>query len=813
MLSHPEITNDRMTMTKKWFSIALFQLLPALLTAHTIKGVVVDQTTRRPLAFVNVTLLETADSSVVTGLVTDKKGEFEIANVPDGMYVLRLSHVGYKQRRIPDLRTDSRRTFLDLGTIPLTETTVNLDDVLVTGQKALFNMSIDRKVYNVDQDVISKSGSASELLQNIPSVEVDLDGNVSLRGSSNVLIMINGKTSPLMGRSRATVLQQMPASSIEKIEVITNPSAKYNPDGASGIINVVLRKNTSLGMNGSVSANAGNRDRYNANVRLNDNPGDFNLYGSYSVRKDNRNRTNSDARRVIDSTAVLRLYDQELYSNAIPLSHMVTLGGDYRFDESNSAGIAGNYFHNGFLRTDHSVTVLRDSNGAATDIFGRDRHDDEFEQEYGLTVNFEHKFPEEDHKLRFEYKVAGQSEGEDNRYTNTFQSPWAPDEYENTRIKPFEAKHELSVDYSEPLPGRSMLETGYAGQFNTYDLDHRGEYFDAVSGVFVSDATKTNRFILDENIQALYATFERSFGSFGVLGGLRAERVTTRSHLVTRDSVISNNYFSFYPTLHLSYRFNEGAELQLSYSRRTRRPEADELNPFPEYQDPRNIQSGNPRLLPEYIHSVELGCKLENDWLSAVPSVYVRSTDNRFTSVTQALNDSTFLTTQQNLSKDRSAGVELIVTASANELLTSHLSGNVYYNEIDASNLGYGSKRSTVTWTGALTVNVTPAPTTMVQVNANYNASRLTPQGERRPSYVVNIGVRQELLEKTLTLVVTLADIFRTVKRETDLDTPSLHQTAINRRDSQILYCGLTYSFGSPPKRSKEEQLKYDNGL
>ena len=217
--------------------------------------------------------------------------------------------------------------------------------------------------------------------------------------------------------------------------------------------------------------------------------------------------------------------------------------------------------------------------------------------------------------------------------------------------------------------------------------------------------------------------------------------------------------------------------------------------------------------MPEYIHSVELGCKFQNDEITILPSIYYRYTYNRFTSVTEVFGDSSY-TTRQNLSNDQSAGVEFITSATFNDLLTSHASVNVFKNTIDASNLGYSSDKSTVTWSGALTVSIHATSSTMLQLNSTYNSARLTPQGEYAPSYVVNIGLRQELIEGKLSLTVTIADLFKTLKRETEVNTSVLKQTMINTRDSRVFSVSLTYNFGAPPKKSqKEESLKYDNGL
>jgi outer membrane cobalamin receptor len=225
------------------------------------------------------------------------------------------------------------------------------------------------------------------------------------------------------------------------------------------------------------------------------------------------------------------------------------------------------------------------------------------------------------------------------------------------------------------------------------------------------------------------------------------------------------------------------------------------------------VQAGNPKLLPEYIHSVEFGCQFQNELISVLPALFYRYTYNRATTVTRFLNDTTLLTTRENLSNDQSGGVELIVSATLGNLLSANWSGNGFYDQIDATNLGYTGRKSIVTWTSAFTCNINLTKSSRIQINSNYNSARLTPQGEFSPSYVVNTGVRQDLMEGKFSLVFTAADIFKTLKRQLDLNIPQLLQTVTNTRDSRIFYLGFTYHFGTPPKKMKEEQLHYDDNI
>jgi outer membrane receptor protein involved in Fe transport len=776
-----------------------------------VTGRVVDGTDGHALEFASVALLRAADSSVVTGSVTDRKGVFVITNVPPGDFLCRVSMMGYTTVYRDAVKVASGRKNVYLDAIALLPSTVPLKGVEVVQETPLMANTIDRRVYNVTEDVLSKSASVSEVLQNVPSVEVDMDGNVSLRGSGNVQILINGKTSPLMDKNSAVALQQLPANALERIEVITNPSAKYKPDGTAGIINLVLKKNTDLGVNGSVSANVGNQGRYNGTARLNYNPGDLNFFGSYSLRQDVRNRISTDDRMMNDSAGVLSFYDEDATVHAKPLSHLGSLGFDAEIDAQNTAGLSGTAYYDRFSRDDHSTKAWRDSNGATTTQYDRDRAGDETETEYEATGFFEHRFGEE-HTLRAEGTLSRMKETEEFQSTNTYTLPTAPDEFDNLTNTQREDRAQATLDYARPLAGGGSLETGYAGEFGHSEYVNGAEYYDPAVQGFVNDSTKSNRFLNDQSIHALYGTWQKEFGPLGVMAGLRAEQATVLSDLVTTDSTVTTHQFSLYPTAHVSHSFDEATELRLSYSRRTNRPEADDLNPFPEYRDDKNVYAGNPYLEPEYIESLELGAKADRGDFSFLPTVYYKYTSNKFTSVTTLLPDSTLLTTRENLAHDESAGLEVILSGGLDGLLTANLSANIYYMRIDATNLGYGADKSTVTWRGALTCSAHLTRSTLLQLNANYNAARLTPQGEYKPSGVVNLGARQELLDGALTIVVTVADIFHTLRRELVLDTPELQQTTVNRRDSRVIYAGLTWTFGAKPKK-QDSEIKYDNGL
>ena len=800
----------------RWLATLLVLLCCMALGAQTlVTGTVIDKTSRKPVEFASVLLIQLPDSAAGKGGMTDKKGKFSLENVPPGTYVLQCSFIGFGSVESTSFTLNDGLNQFTVPTIELLNGGKSLADVIVTGKKATLNTSIDRKVYNVEQDIMSRSGSVSDILRNIPSVEVDIEGNVNLRGTGEVIILINGKPSPLMGRTRGEVLQQLPANAIERIEVITNPSARYRPDGSAGIINIVLKKNFRNGFNGSITANAGNRDRYNGNISLNYKPGKINLFGSYSYRQDSRRRYNNINR--INTDSVTRnpegYFTQSFYSLTRPHAHIANAGIDYTINEKNTIGASGTYFHRKQVRSDVMENFYFDQYYSVTEQFNRLRYDPELEVQKNGNFYFEHLFKKEDHELRAEFYVADEEDVENNQFTTRYFLPSKPTSFDNTRIREKINERQLTIDYTNPLSEDSKLEAGYDGLYTKTDLDFLNQYYDQSQLEFIKDIEKSNRFVYNDNMHAVYSTYQKSYEKFGFSLGVRGEAVFTKGHLISAsvDSFVRNDYFKLYSTVHLSYALGERRELQLNYSKRVNRPEGDELNPFPEYQDPRNLRAGNPKLLPEIIHSVEFGYKWSDNNFSLVPSIYYRYKQNGFTSVIRPLNDTVLLTTEENLLNDQSAGLEIIFSAKNGKWFTLNLSTNIFYNKIDASNLGYLDNKSVFSMSSNLNSSFTLAKTTMLQLSANYRSARLTPQGRFYPTAVLNAGIRQDLFRNKLSVTLTASDIFNSFRWKNKLNTIYLQQESVSRRDGRVIYLGVSYRFGVV-KKPKEEKLQFDEG-
>lgn len=781
----------------------------AKLRGH-VEAVVKDEA-GQPAEFV-VASLRRADGTVVQSTVTDARGGFRFVEVPAGTYTVSYNLVGHEAVTSESFAVDLRHARIDLGNLPLRGPVVKLESLEVRARQEKLLTAIDRKIYNVGRDIQSTAGSAGDLLQNVPSVDVDIDGKVSLRGSENVLILIDGRTSALMGRSRAEVLQQLPASEIERIEVITNPSAKYKPDGTAGIINLALKKKHSGGISGTVNASVGNHDRANGGASLNYRTDAWNLSGSVSVRQDDRPRFASDVRTITDpATRAVLHAEKRTTEHSRPLTRIARLGLDYVPTAADQFGVAASYNRRTFRRSATDRNLVTDAAGVVTSDYDRLRYDPEYEQDLEFSGRYRHTFAEE-HELSLEWRAARSSEQEDNRYTNLSRTPALPPTRDNMRIKNTVNSDELLAQYTRPLADHARLESGYDFTDDRYAADFHAEWTDPLSGLLVLNPARSTHFQHARSTHAFYATYGRTWGDLGLLAGLRPEATRGRSRLVG-GAAIPNDYARVYPTLHLTYRADDRQEWQLNYSHRVRRPEIDDLNPFPEYTDPFTLRAGNPRLLPEDIHSVEAGYSYRRGDATLTSTLYDRRTYHGFTTVTSDLGGGVLLTTHENLATSNAAGLELTANTDYGQRVSLNFSANFFHQTIDASNLGFSAAKADFSWLAKFGLTLRLPQRTQAQFNANYTSARLTPQGERRPTQVANLGLRHELADNRTAIVLTVSDLFNSLKETTVLDTPLLREEITRRRSARIVYLGFVYAFGQTAKKPKDDALKFDNSL
>ena len=385
-----------------------------------ITGIILEKGNDNPVEYASIQLLKVSDHSPVEGTTSDPKGNFSISNVALGEYSLAISFMGFETLELSNIRLTKEQSNINVGKILLQASTIAVEEVTVQGKRSTYQQTIDKKVFSVGSDLTSNSGSVSDLMQNVPSLQVDMEGNVSLRGSENVQILINGKPSALMGKNRAEVLQQLPANSVERIEVITNPSAKYKPDGTSGIINLILKKDRKDGFNGIFTGNIGNEERYNSSLAMNYHTGKVNLFGSYGIRLDRRDRFSKDDRLKTDVVSGEKsdLY-QTIDSKARPTSHIAQTGIEWQINDRNSLEASVNYTHMKFIRKENTLTKGTDNDQLLTSNYNRNRYDDEYHREVEMATKYTRKIGE-DQEFSVDYTHNSSKEQEDNHFTNQY---------------------------------------------------------------------------------------------------------------------------------------------------------------------------------------------------------------------------------------------------------------------------------------------------------------------------------------------------------------------------------------------------------
>lgn len=686
-----------------------------------------------------------------------------------------------------------------------------LDEVVVSARRSTYVQSIDKKIFNVGSDIAGTSGAVSDLLQNVPSLQVDIEGNVALRGNENVQVLIDGKPSVMMrGANRGTVLQQIPASSVEHIEVITNPSAQFKPDGTSGIINLILKKNRAAGLDGSVQANIGNDSRYNGGLSLGWTTAKFGINGSYGYRADRRDRWTDNERILTDATTGNQTrVTQHTASKAPSRSHIGGLGIQWRPTAKDAFEASGNYTYMTFPRTEDN-RMLQQSGTTTEKEYVRRRFDNERQQEVEGAASYTHTF-REGHTLAVDYTHAMQDETENNHYTNHYTVPADPETADNTLIKQRNSENLVRFIYTNRIDERNTIVAGYQAELDKSNMDYFAE--DLVGTDWIKNTDKSNNFIFNEQVHSIYATWEHNFNKFSLMVGARGEQSYIKSNLLTLSQIVRDHYFMLYPTLHTAYRIGENTELQLNYSLRVNRPEGDDLNPFPEYQDPYNIKTGNPYLKPEKIHSVEFGWQYKRGATTLIVTPYYRYTFNKMTEITKVLSGNIMQTTKENLSSSSAAGTELILNSAVGRWCNFNINCNLFYNTIDASDLGYSARRSAAAWYMAANANFTVVKNMMLQLNTRYNAPELTPQGRKQSAYILNLGARYDLPRQNLFFTATCSDVFDSYKSVLMIDTPTIRQRIEKRRTPRTFYLGVSYRFGHNGNKRHNNEIQYDETL
>lgn len=784
----------------------------------TVKGKILDRQKSEPLGFVNIKVTEQGSDKFVGGGITDAGGNFNVSGLKDGKYTLSLTFMGYKDVTRQFEITPAKRE-VQFKLLYMAEDAKQLNEVTVTGQRATMKLEVDRKSFDVGQLISNAGQSASDVLDNVPSIEVDNDGNVSLRGNSSVEVWINGKASGLTSDNRAQILQQLPAESIDRVEVIDNPSAKFSAEGSAGIINIVLKKDRKAGYYGSVQAGGDTRGGANTsfNVNYNSRLIDFYLNIGYRHRANTGHMESQQT-----SNAYNQTYDSDSKQrgNNFFTRAGVTLHATTKDDFS----LSGMLMHGG--GNSHSYTpyiytaVANDLNNYQLDRLNRSRTG--MDMRYG-EFNYRHSFNDK-HFIDFTADLSSWKMNNDNWYQDstvianvddaTYSYQYRPQHINNHR-------KELKLEYENQVTKNFKIEAGYNGNFSRENTPQES-YMDNTSfdGTNASeDKLFFNRFIYKQDLHAFYTTLSYKFGALSLMGGLRGEywRVNTESYTweqehdaSLREQPFKKDYFQLFPSVFMSWQMTETQQLQLNYTRRLRRPWGGQLNSFRDTRDATTVSFGNPYLTPEFSNSFSLNYLKQWNDHSLLVSAYYRPT----TDVIQRISyknqeDGLFYQTSMNVAKSVSTGLEMTVKNKLWRILDLTTSANAYYYRLNGFSYDIdgqtvtGNSDHNFTWNARMTASLMLPYDISIQTTGRYTARQVITQGYRKANYSIDFGARKNFFNKLFTLSVNCRDLLDSRRFETFTSGPNFTRHQINRRGGRRVSMTLTWNFGNMKQKKR----------
>lgn len=764
-----------------------------------LSGKVVDEN-GLPMEFVSVALESLRNGQVVTGGMTDAKGLFLIEKIPVGGYTVKVAFMGFETATIDSVILSPKTSVeRDLGTIALKTNANELKEVAVVEQSNFYAQGIDKKAYTVSELPLTKGATLGDVINNIPSLEVDQDGNISLRGSGNITILVDGKPSLMTSGDPQAFLNQFPAEAIERIEIITNPGAKYDPEGMGGIINIITKKNSFDGFSGNASVNVGTRDKYTGNAVVNYKKDKWNLSGSYSWNYRDMFFVGNTDRTNYLSEGILRL-DQNTDGERIHQSHMLRFATDYSLTKKStlSFGITQN-FRPGF-ESENLDYVFYD--GFNTLLNSQMRGGGDAEYDYGTDINLGYLLDKgKDHTLSVDFRYSANNGNSEGHFTNFYF-----DQFEQAVDSLYWAQRTNSlsdmdmligqIDYVRPVGENQTLEAGgrYAGRFND-----RALYSDRYSNeqpFWQVDTNQTNQFLYNENVFAAYGTYAISWDKLGIKGGLRAEQTFIQTELVQTGQQNPQSYLNLFPSLHTTYSINSTNQLKLSYSKRISRPREQQLNPFTDVADAQNIRTGNPNLTPEYTHSTEMEYTRYFKKGMASAAVYYRYTEDNIGRVKVVDSTGVAYNTFANLSYAQSIGLELIVNLRPTDWWNLTMSTNMYQSMVDGSNVSGSFVNSGMSMNGRIMSNMKAKNGFSGQLTVQGSAPRPTAQGTFNGMWSMDAGVQKDVLKGKGTVSLRATDIFFTRQMGWSSSGEGFEENSLRRFDSRNVYVGFSYRFG-----------------
>ena len=771
----------------------------------TISGKVFDADSKTPIEYANVVVYSRQDSSQVTGGITNKDGEFSITGIPIGNFYVDVQFIGFKKKRIKDVSVKTSQKQIDLGNIYIKTTAVNLQNVVVEGERNPVSFQIDRKVIDVSKMPTSISGNAADVLENVPSVTVDIDGNVSLRGSSNITVLIDGRPSVMDAQD---ALQQIPASSIESIEIITNPSAKYDPDGSAGIINIKLKKEKNLGLSGVANANAGANDKYG---------GDF-LF-EYKSQGYNYNLGIDYNRRFSPGTG----RDQKQFEVGNNTSFLNSEGSREwgRISFGMKGGIGFNLSDNDLLtfgarfgtrehQNNQTSNYTQWSNLEPQRIYYLNNNDGSRSGSYfAFNTNYTKKFNQKGHELASEFFVS-RNNSDESSISSSIAGNIQTDGKKTTETGP--STHiRGKIDYTLPLGENSKFEAGTQGE-TELENNSNGLYdFDSLSNTYNFQSLYSHSIKSTISNLAVYSIYSNEWNNLSYQAGLRTELTYRTIELTDNNQKYPINRWDFFPSVHSSYKFSTVTQLMASYTRRINRPRGWNLEPFLTWWDPNNVRKGNPDLQPEFIDSYELGFQTILGDITFNNDLYYRINHNRIDWVRSAYSENVTLNTFANVGTDYSLGSEFMITLNPLKLWNINLMGNIYDYRIKGVINDVPYERTSFNWNVRFNNGVNISKTLQLQLNLRYNSPSVSSQGRYKGFFRTDAAVKKDLFDKSISLTLQARDLLKTGKREFTSEGADFKSYTYYSREAPMVMLNVRFNFNNYNEKKQQNINEPDN--
>lgn len=770
------------------------------LAARQAPGIIVGRVAAEeggaPLGAAMIELRLAADTTLLATVMPDAGGRFRFVAVTPGRYVVRATFLGYvAQSR--DATVAEGQT-VDVGTLALASDVIELDAVTVETQPAPATFAPDRDIYDATELTAAAGGVATELLAAIPELEVDIDGSVGMRGSEP-RIYINGRPAPMDGEALNVFLQQFPADAIERVEVIPNPSARYDADGA-GIINIVLKEGASLGMSGSVYANAHTRGEAGLGGRVTWQKGDVTLFGNTFLRRNDRESESYDLRQnlITDPTTFLR---QDAFDERGGVSGSIDLSADWQFSEKSALRVEGSFRDFGSTSDGRRTTTHLDENEELTSRYDRISRTESTRIQSDATIRFTHEFDRErDHEFEIEVRAGSGNNDSDRRVETRFdvladEDAIVPADLTLEDRDRRDSDLRVDIDYAHPWGERGSIEVGYRGRIQNRD-DHRLlEQFDA-DQLDLPVETSIRGFDRRERSDALYVTLRRSIGNLGLQIGGRVEHSDNEFQEPGGGDPFEARYVDFFPSANLTWTFDRGKRLRFSYSRRTRRPGPQDLNPIDRSTDPLNRQVGNPDLEPQYTHSFGFDASTSTSWGTLRFSPYYRRITNDWTDI-RTLDENGIATTMPlNVASQDMYGASVTASVRRQDGWGGFLSLSGNGQHRDASNLSDRWSGSSFRWSLRGNVSGRLTPTLSLRSTASYRPPQDVPQGRRSSRIDSNLGLRQQLLGGRASLNLSIRDPFELSNSSFESRDPTYVQIGRSEISQRSVSISFSYNFG-----------------